>query len=138
MDLAAEYYMQTVETVFVRHALPKGEMTHRGQLVDLKAIRNSGLLSVEGEKDDISGVGQTCAANELCVNIPESRKQYYLAKGVGHYGVFNGSRFRKEIAPRIREFIARIEAGAKPAKAPKPNGAGHPKGAEPVDATGGP
>jgi poly(3-hydroxybutyrate) depolymerase len=138
MDLAAEYYMQTVETVFVRHALPKGEMTHRGQLVDLKAIRNGGLLSVEGEKDDISGVGQTCAANELCVNIPESRKQYYLAKGVGHYGVFNGSRFRKEIAPRIREFIARIEAGAKPAKAPKPNGAGHPKGAEPVDATGGP
>jgi poly(3-hydroxybutyrate) depolymerase len=138
MDLAAEYYMQTVETVFVRHALPKGEMTHRGQLVDLKAIRNGGLLSVEGEKDDISGVGQTCAANELCVNIPESRKQYYLAKGVGHYGVFNGSRFRKEIAPRIREFIARIEASAKPAKAPKPNGAGHPKGAEPVDATGGP
>jgi poly(3-hydroxybutyrate) depolymerase len=107
-------------------------------LVDLKAIRNGGLLSVEGEKDDISGVGQTCAANELCVNIPESRKQYYLAKGVGHYGVFNGSRFRKEIAPRIREFIARIEAGAKPAKAPKSNGAGHPKGAEPVDATGGP
>src|SRR6202044_1865141 len=88
---AAEYYMQTVETVFVRHALPKGEMTHRGQLVDLKAIRNGGLLSVEGEKDDISGVGQTCAANELCVNIPESRKQYYLAKGVGHYGAFNGS-----------------------------------------------
>ena len=81
MDLAAEYYMQTVETVFVRHALPKGEMTHRGQLVDLKAIRNGGLLSVEGEKDDISGVGQTCAANELCVNIPESRKQYYLAEG---------------------------------------------------------
>ena len=128
MDLAAEYYMQTVETVFVRHALPKGEMTHRGQLVDLKAIRNGGLLSVEGEKDDISGVGQTCAANELCVNIPESRKQYYLAKGVGHYGVFNGSRFRKDIAPRIREFIARIEASAKPAK-PRPNGAGHPNGA---------
>jgi poly(3-hydroxybutyrate) depolymerase len=129
MDLAAEYYMQTVETVFVRHALPKGEMTHRGQLVDLKAIRNSGLLTVEGEKDDISGVGQTYAANELCVNISEARKQYYLAKGVGHYGVFNGSRFRKLIAPRIREFIAGIEASAKPAKAPKPNGAGHPKGA---------
>ena len=106
MDLAAEYYVQTVETVFVRHALPKGEMTHRGRRVDLAAIRNAGLLSVEGEKDDISGVGQTCAANELCVNIPESRKHYYLAEGVGHYGVFNGSRFRKEIAPRIRKFIA--------------------------------
>jgi poly(3-hydroxybutyrate) depolymerase len=129
MDLAAEYYMQTVETVFVRHALPKGEMTHRGQLVDLKAIRNSGLLTVEGEKDDISGVGQTYAANELCVNIPEARKQYYLAEGVGHYGVFNGSRFRKLIAPRIRQFIAGIEASAKPGKAPKPNGARRPNGA---------
>jgi poly(3-hydroxybutyrate) depolymerase len=123
MDLAAEYYMQTVETVFVRHALPKGEMTHRGQPVDLKAIRNSGLLTVEGEKDDISGVGQTYAANELCVNIPEARKQYYLAEGVGHYGVFNGSRFRKLIAPRIRQFIAGIEAGVKPDKPLKPNGA---------------
>src|SRR5271163_3756150 len=120
--------MQTVETVFVRHALPKGEITHRGQRVDLAAIRNAGLLSVEGEKDDISGVGQTCAANELCVNIPESRKHYYLAEGVGHYGVFNGSRFRKEIAPRIRKFIAGIEAGAKPAKPSKTNGAGRPRG----------
>jgi poly(3-hydroxybutyrate) depolymerase len=124
MDLAAEYYMQTVETVFVRHALPKGEMTHRGRLVDLTAIRNSGLLTVEGEKDDISGVGQTYAANELCINIPEARKQYYLAEGVGHYGVFNGSRFRKEIAPRIRKFIAGIEAGARSQKPPKANGAG--------------
>jgi poly(3-hydroxybutyrate) depolymerase len=127
MDLAAEYYMQTVETVFVRHALPKGEMTHRGQLVDLTAIRSGGLLTVEGENDDISGVGQTCAANELCVNIPESRKQYFLAKGVGHYGVFNGSRFRNLIAPRIREFIWGIEADAKPAKPLKPNGAGRHK-----------
>jgi poly(3-hydroxybutyrate) depolymerase len=124
MDLAAEYYMQTVETVFVRHALPKGEMTHRGRLVDLAAIRNCGLLTVEGEKDDISGVGQTYAANNLCVNIPEARKQYYLAEGVGHYGVFNGSRFRKEIAPHIRKFIAGIEAGGKPRKSAKANGAG--------------
>ena len=129
MDLAAEYYMQTVETVFVRHALPKGEITHRGQKVDLKAIRNSGLLTVEGENDDISGVGQTYAANELCANIPESRKQYYLAKGVGHYGVFNGSRFRKGIAPAIREFIAGIEASAKPAKPPRLNGTRRRKGA---------
>ena len=120
MDLAAEYYMQTVETVFVRHALPKGQMKHRGQLVDLTAIQNVGLLTVEGEKDDISGVGQTYAANELCINIPGGRKQYYLAEGVGHYGVFNGSRFRNEIAPHIRQFIGEIEAGAKP---DKPNGA---------------
>jgi poly(3-hydroxybutyrate) depolymerase len=124
MDLAAEYYMQTVETVFVRHALPKGEMKHRGQLVDLAAIRNCGLLTVEGERDDISGVGQTYAANELCVNIPEAKKQYYLATGVGHYGVFNGSRFRKEIAPRVRKFIAGIEETAKPQKPRKPTGAG--------------
>jgi poly(3-hydroxybutyrate) depolymerase len=124
MDLTAEFYMQTVETVFVRHALPKGQMTHRGQSVDLTAIRKSGLLTVEGEKDDISGVGQTYAANELCVNILESRKHYFLAEGVGHYGVFNGSRFRKEIAPRIRRFIAEIEAGAKPTKS---NGARHPE-----------
>jgi poly(3-hydroxybutyrate) depolymerase len=126
MDLAAEYYMQTVETVFVRHALPKGEMTHRGRRVDLTAIRNSGLLTVEGEKDDISGVGQTYAANELCVNIPESRKHYYLAEGVGHYGVFNGSRFRKDIAPRMLKFIAGIEAAGKPHKPWKANGAGRP------------
>jgi poly(3-hydroxybutyrate) depolymerase len=129
MDLAAEYYMQTIETVFVRHALPKGEMTHRGRPVDLKAIRNAGLLSVEGEKDDISGVGQTRAANDLCVNIPESRKHYYLAEGVGHYGVFNGSRFRKLIVPRIREFIAGIDAGAEPAKPPKLNGSRRAKSA---------
>jgi poly(3-hydroxybutyrate) depolymerase len=107
--------------VFVRHVLPKGEMTHRGQMVDLTAIRKCGLLTVEGEKDDISGVGQTCAANELCVNIPEAKKQYFLAMGVGHYGVFNGSRFRNEIAPRVRKFIAGIEETVKPAKA---NGAG--------------
>jgi poly(3-hydroxybutyrate) depolymerase len=124
MDLAAEYFMQTVETVFVRHALPKGEMIHRGQLVDVRAICNCGLLTVEGERDDISGVGQTYAANELCVNIPEERKQYYLATGVGHFGVFNGSRFRKNIAPRILQFIAGIEQAAKPRK---PNGAGRPQ-----------
>jgi poly(3-hydroxybutyrate) depolymerase len=129
MDLAAEYYMQTVETVFVRHALPKGEMTHHGQLVDLTAIRNGGLLAVEGEKDDISGVGQTHAAIELCVNIPGSRKHYHLAKGVGHYGVFNGSRFRNEIAPRIREFIVGIEAGAEPVKPAKLNGTKRSKNA---------
>ena len=129
MDLAAEYYMQTIETVFVRHALPKGEMTHRGRKVDLKAIHNAGLLSVEGENDDISGVGQTCAANELCVNIPESRKHYYLAEGVGHYGVFNGSRFRKLIVPRIREFIAGIDAGVERAKPPKLNGSRRVKSA---------
>jgi poly(3-hydroxybutyrate) depolymerase len=105
MDLAAEYYLQTVDTVFVRHALPKGEMTHRGRPVDPAKIRNAALLTVEGENDDISGVGQTEAAHKLCVNIPPERKAHYLQLGVGHYGVFNGSRFRAEVAPRIADFV---------------------------------
>jgi poly(3-hydroxybutyrate) depolymerase len=105
MDLTAEFYLQTVDTVFVRHALPKGEMTHRGAPVDPSAIRNVALLTVEGEKDDISGVGQTEAAHRLCSNIPPARRAHYLAPGVGHYGVFNGSRFRAEIAPRIADFV---------------------------------
>ena len=105
MDLAAEYYLQTVDTVFVHHALPKGEMTHRGRPVDPSAIRNAALLTIEGENDDISGVGQTEAAHKLCVNIPAERKAHYLQLGVGHYGVFNGSRFRAEVAPRIADFM---------------------------------
>ncbi|MDE2374611.1 MAG: polyhydroxyalkanoate depolymerase, partial [Hyphomicrobiales bacterium] len=105
MDLAAEYYLQTVDAVFVRHALPKGEMMHRGRPVDLRAIRRVALFTVEGEHDDISGVGQTEAAHRLCVNIPADRQAHWLQPGVGHYGVFNGSRFRAEIAPRIADFV---------------------------------
>ena len=108
MDLSAEYYMQTIETVFVRHQLPKGEMRHRGELVDPRAIRRCGLMTVEGEKDDISGVGQTFATHELCANLPEAKKRHYLQLGVGHYGVFNGSKFRSEIAPRIKAFHAEM------------------------------
>jgi poly(3-hydroxybutyrate) depolymerase len=125
MDLPAEYYMQTIESVFVRHLLPKGEMRHRGERVDLKAIRDCGLMTVEGENDDISGVGQTQATLELCSNVPASRKQHYLQLGVGHYGVFNGSRFRKEIAPRIRDFIGMIDATRPRRVAHKANGALH-------------
>ena len=110
MDLDAAYYLQTIDTVFVEHALPRGLMKHRGQLIDLKAIERCGLMTVEGEKDDISGVGQTQAAQDLCANIPASRKTHLLQLGVGHYGVFNGSRFRSEIAPRIRSFIAGLDA----------------------------
>jgi poly(3-hydroxybutyrate) depolymerase len=104
MDLTAEFYLHTVETVFIRQALPKGEMTHRGAKVDPGAIRRVALLTIEGEFDDISGVGQTEAAHRLCVNIPADMKAHYLQPGVGHYGVFNGSRFRAEIAPRIADF----------------------------------
>jgi poly(3-hydroxybutyrate) depolymerase len=105
MDLTAEFYLQTVETVFVRHALPKGEMTHRGKPVDPAKIRRVALLTIEGENDDISGLGQTEAAHRLTPNIPADKKAHYLQLAVGHYGVFNGSRFRAEIAPRITDFI---------------------------------
>ncbi len=105
MDLAAEYYLQTVDTVFVQQALPKGEMTHRGRPVDPSRIKRVALLTIEGEHDDISGVGQTEAAHQLCSNIPPDRRAHYLQLGVGHYGVFNGSRFRAEIVPRISDFM---------------------------------
>jgi poly(3-hydroxybutyrate) depolymerase len=105
MDLAAEFYLQTVDTVFVRHALPKGTMKHRGVPVDPARIHRVALMTVEGEHDDISGVGQTEAAHALCINIPTDRRTHYLQPAVGHYGVFNGSRFRAEIAPRIADFV---------------------------------
>ena len=104
MDLTAEFYLQTVDQVFIRHALPKGEFMHRGTRVDPAAIRNVALLTVEGENDDISGVGQTRAAQTICTNIPDAMRMHYLQPDVGHYGVFNGSRFRREIAPRIVAF----------------------------------
>jgi len=105
MDLAAEYYLQTVETVFVRHALPRGAMTHRGRPVDLSKIRRVALMTVEGENDDISGLGQTKAAHQLLASLPDTLKAHWQQPGVGHYGVFNGSRFRAEIAPRIADFV---------------------------------
>jgi poly(3-hydroxybutyrate) depolymerase len=105
MDLAAEYYLQTVDTVFVRHALPKGIMSHRGEAVDPAKIRRVALMTVEGEHDDISGVGQTEAAHKLLDHLPDDLKTHWLQPGVGHYGVFNGSRFRAEIAPRIADFV---------------------------------
>jgi len=108
MDLTAEFYLQTVDTAFIRHSLPKGEMRHRGEPVDPAAIRSVALFTVEGENDDISGVGQTEAAHRLCVNIPPERRAHYLQPKVGHYGVFNGSRFRAEIAPRITDFITTL------------------------------
>jgi poly(3-hydroxybutyrate) depolymerase len=117
MDLTAEFYLQTVDTVFVKQALPKGEMTHRGKPVDPSRIRRVALLTVEGENDDISGLGQTEAAHKLTPNLHPDKKAHYMQPSVGHYGVFNGSRFRAEIAPRIADFI-RTHQGAQRAKAP--------------------
>ncbi len=105
MDLPADFYMETVEMVFQEHALPDGKLMHRGQKVDCAAIRKTALMTVEGERDDICGLGQTEAAHDLCINIPMDEKYHYVQPGVGHYGVFNGTRWRTEIQPRIREMI---------------------------------
>jgi poly(3-hydroxybutyrate) depolymerase len=141
MDLAAEFYLQTVETVFVRHALPKGEMTHRGVRIDPSKIHRVALMTVEGENDDISGVGQTEAAHRLCVNVPPERRAHWLQPAVGHYGVFNGSRFRAEIVPRIGDFVlsnnfsARGSGKRSPARSgngvARANGAAHPASTPP-------
>jgi poly(3-hydroxybutyrate) depolymerase len=133
MDLAAEYYLQTVDTVFVRHALPKGTMTHRGEAVDVAKIRRVALMTVEGEHDDISGVGQTAAAHGLLTGLADDLKTHWLQPGVGHYGVFNGSRFRAEIAPRIGDFVLSHNfrhTGYNRAR--KPHGGTAPRKASPV------
>jgi len=109
LDLTEEFYLQTIDIVFQQHLLPRGLLEHRGEKVDLAAITDIGLMTVEGEKDDISGVGQTQAAHGLCPNIPDARRVLYVQPGVGHYGVFNGRRFREEIYPRTRDFIAKNE-----------------------------
>jgi poly(3-hydroxybutyrate) depolymerase len=105
-DMTAEFYLQTVDVVFQRHLLPKGEMQHRGRKVDPSAITRTSLLAIEGERDDISGVGQTKAALNLATALPASAKKYHLARGAGHYGIFNGRKWREKIAPVVERFIA--------------------------------
>lgn len=109
LDLTEEFYLQTIDLVFQQHALAKGELVHRGTPVDLSAITDIALCTVEGENDDISGVGQTQAAHGLCANIPQDQRLLYVQPSVGHYGVFNGRRFREEIYPRVTDFIAKNE-----------------------------
>jgi poly(3-hydroxybutyrate) depolymerase len=105
MDLTAEFYLQTIDAVFQRHLLPRGEFRHHGRKVRPEAITGTALMTIEGELDDISGIGQTQAAHDLCTNLPAAKQFDYIQPGVGHYGVFNGRRFRKEIQPRIAAFI---------------------------------
>jgi poly(3-hydroxybutyrate) depolymerase len=105
-DMTAEFYLQTVDVVFQRHLLPKGQLTHRGRRVDPKAIHDTALLAIEGERDDISGVGQTKAALDIAAGLPKAKKQYFLAEDVGHYGIFNGRKWRERIAPVVEKFIA--------------------------------
>jgi poly(3-hydroxybutyrate) depolymerase len=105
-DMTEEFYLQTVDVVFQRHLLPRGEMMHRGRRVDPGAIEDIAILAIEGERDDISGIGQTKAALRISTSLPEGMKHYHLAKGVGHYGIFNGSKWRERIAPVVERWIA--------------------------------
>jgi poly(3-hydroxybutyrate) depolymerase len=105
MDLTAEFYLQTVEKVFVNHDLPRGTFVHRNRRIDPAKITATALMTIEGERDDISGVGQTQAAHDLCTALPPKKKLHHLQEHVGHYGVFNGSRFRSEVVPRIVAFV---------------------------------
>ncbi len=110
-DLTSEFYLQTVEHVFQRHSLPKGEFVHRGRLIDLAAIRDTALLAIEGENDDISGIGQTKAALTITPGLSERKKKYFLAPEVGHYGIFNGGKWRRNIAPVVEAWIAQHSKG---------------------------
>lgn len=111
MDLPAEYYLDTIERVFHRHALPKGDLVVSGERVRLEKIKGTSLLTIEGELDDISGPGQTMAALDLCRGISESRKSHFTAPGVGHFGIFSGRAFRERIYPRLRVGLAQREGG---------------------------
>ncbi|MEM9988459.1 MAG: polyhydroxyalkanoate depolymerase [Pseudomonadota bacterium] len=115
-DMTSEFYLQTIKDVFQDYLLPKGLFTHRGETVDLSAITNTGLLTVEGELDDISGIGQTQAAHDLCTGIPRKDQEDYIQKGAGHYGVFSGSKWRNVIQPKLAGFIRdRFDAAAEKA-----------------------
>lgn len=114
-DMTAEFYLQTVDAVFKRHLLPRGKLTHRGRKVDPGAIRDTALLAIEGERDDISGLGQTKAALGLAPKLPPRKKSYFMAKDVGHYGIFNGRKWREKIAPVVDAWIAAND-GAPPRK----------------------
>jgi poly(3-hydroxybutyrate) depolymerase len=109
-DMTAEFYLQTIAEVFQKHSLPKGEFMHRGKRIDPAAIHDIGLLAIEGERDDISGLGQTKAALAISTGLDDSMKRYHMADGVGHYGIFNGSKWRNRIAPILEDWIATHES----------------------------
>jgi len=114
MDLTAEFYLETVETIFQKHALPLGRLTVFGEIVDPSLIRRTALLTVEGEKDDICAVGQTLAAQDMCSHLRAYMKTHHVQTGVGHYGVFNGRRWEQRIYPRVRAMIHENDATAIP------------------------
>ncbi|MET0376619.1 MAG: polyhydroxyalkanoate depolymerase [Rhizorhabdus sp.] len=110
-DMPAEFYLETIEVVFQRHLLPKGEMFHHGKRIDPTAITDVAILAIEGERDDISGLGQTKAALTIATALPDEKKKYHMAESVGHYGIFNGRRWRESIAPVVEDWIAQHDAG---------------------------
>jgi len=105
LDLTAEFYLETIDRVFQRALLAKGELEYRGQRIDCGRIRRTALLTVEGERDDICAVGQTAAAHDLCTGLRPHMKSHYLQAGVGHYGVFSGRKWESQIYPQVRSFI---------------------------------
>ena len=105
MDLPADYYLQTVGTVFQEALLPRGQMRSQGETVDPGAIRRTALLTIEGERDDICAPGQTVAAQSLCSGLAPAMKRHHLQEGVGHYGVFSGRKWESQIYPIVRDFI---------------------------------
>jgi poly(3-hydroxybutyrate) depolymerase len=105
MDLPAEFYIETVRDVFQEHLLPQGKLTFRGRTVDPAAVRRMGLMTVEGERDDICSIGQTLAAQELCTGVRAYRRVHHMQAGVGHYGVFSGKKWNNEIYPLLRDFV---------------------------------
>lgn len=112
-DMTAEFYLQTIDAVFQRQLVAKGEFEHRGQTANPADIHRTALLAIEGERDDISGLGQTRAALDLAVNLPTDAKEYYMAEGAGHYGIFNGKRWRDKIAPVVETFIRKHDAAGR-------------------------
>lgn len=120
MDLPADFYLETIRKVFLEHRLPRGEMLFEGKRIDTSAVKNTALLTVEGENDDITGKGQTKAAHDILNNIPDSMREHYIQPEVGHYGIFNGRRFREEVGPKIKAFIqAQALTQAQPEVLPK-------------------
>ena len=110
LDMPAEYYLDTIKTVFQDFLLPLGKWKVNGELVKPGAIKGPALMTIEGELDDISGVGQTAAAHDLCTGIPRSRQKNLIVQGAGHYGIFSGRRWREIVYPQVREFFARYSA----------------------------
>jgi poly(3-hydroxybutyrate) depolymerase len=105
MDMPAKYYLETIRKVFLQFKLPTGTMEYRGNRIDMSAITKTALFTVEGEQDDITGKGQTSVALSLCNKLAKNKKQHYEQKEVGHYGTFNGRRFRETVAPKVKEFM---------------------------------